>query len=917
MKRSLLLVLCLLSGMLRMNAQVTSVSVETFYTDDGTVTGYPAGHTTYRIYANTTSPADRVVTMFGDDDSPFILNVTGNGVWNHPAGGVVGNSVNCALYGVLPAVQYDSYLTVDYTCNSGATNTIYTVQDAAQPWLSQVWNTAPYGAGNTLLNSSFGSAWFSLTSDANNLAGADNKVLIAQITTNGTICGIINLQVFPNYSGQGSPYIEQLGLQFGTISCGMPGCTDPEALNYDPESGLNNGLCLYPCDLAFDLDATAPSCFGLEDGSISFAATGAQDLVEYSFNNTVVGFTPPSYTDLANGTYTLQIRDTRFDNELMNPGGIYGSCSVTQDIVFNTTALEMSGSVATATSCADLTDGCISVETYGGGTGIITYSLKNEDGSPVTGNDNQPVVTVVPSYCGLAAGVYYFEATDENGCTLSGTTAEVTSPSALVLTEGNEQAATCFNSADGTKEIQWTGGTGNVSFSMEDDGVYDIAGSMGSVTLSGIAAGSNMVYASDENGCETSLTFDLTGGPAITVSSTQDNPSCSGDADGSVEVTAEGGTGVLTYSIDGDSYSSTGLFEGLSAGMLTVYVRDENNCETSIDVTLSDPEPLTASASVSPVLCNGGDSGSITIEFAGGTEPFAFSVNGGLDYLPSPVFTGLEAGDFNVVVVDANGCSFTIEETFTLTEPEAIEASATATSVSCNGEEDGSISIDVTGGTVPYQYSTGGAFGGANPIAGLGGGTYTVTVADANGCEFIIENVEVAEPDALVLSNLTPDPIDETPGGNSVYSVAGGTQPYSYSWTNAGGAVVSTAVNLPAFTSAADAGTYTLNVTDDNGCVVTSSITITGVNDMNSAYVFAITPNPSNGLFRMNMSGLNGERMSYSVVDAQGRIARSVELGSVAGSRTENIDITEMAAGVYYIRIVAGDASNSIKVVKQ
>lgn len=917
MKRSLLFIFCLLSGFSLLRAQVTSISVEPFYTDNGTITGYPAGHTTYRIYANTTSATDRVVTIFGDDDSPLVLNVTGSGVWNHPAGGVVGNAANCALYNVLPAVEYDSYLTVDYTCNSGSTNTIYSIEDAAQPWLSQVWNTIPHGAGSTLLNTSFGGAWFALTTDNNNVAGADLKVLIAQITTDGDICGIFNLQVFPDYQGTGSPYIEQLSLQFGTVDCGLPGCTDNTALNFNPAAGLNNGLCLYECGISISSDVEAPTCATSTDGSIEFEGAGGQDLIEYSFNGEVVGLSAPSFENLANGVYTIEIHDTRFDNELMNPGGIYGNCTVTEEITFNTTPLQLSGNTVTNVTCSGLNDGCITVSTFGGGTGIVSYALMNSNNTPVVGGDNEPVVTVEPSYCGLAPGTYYFMASDENGCTLQGNNFTVTSPAPLNLIEGSELAASCFNSSDATQVITWSGGTGDVDFSLENDGTYDIEGNLSNVVLTSLAPGSYTIYGSDTNGCEAELTFTVSGGPAIIINATVDQPSCNGDTDGSISVTATGGTGTLTYSSNGVDYSATSSWGDLASGVYMVYVKDNNNCVASEEISVEDPAELTATAEATNVSCFGSENATISISANGGTEPYAFSIDGGDSYIPSPLFTDLEAGDYMVMVADQNGCSFTLETAISITEPAAIEATATATDITCNGDGDGSIAVEVSGGTEPFTYSTGGAFGSANPIADLDGGTYDVTVLDANGCEFLIEGVEITEPEALVISNLTPDPIDETPGGNSVYEVTGGNQPYSYSWTNAGGTEVSDTENLPSYTSAADAGTYTLNVTDENGCTVTSSITITGVNDVHSAYSITITPNPTTGLFRMNMAGLSGAKMSYDIIDAQGRVFSAVEMGNVAGSRTESIDISNAAAGIYYIMIRVGDSVNSVKLIKQ
>jgi len=115
MKRALLLFAALLGTTVASLGQVTNISVETFYTDNGSVAGYPAGHTTYRIYANTTNANDRVVVVSGNDVNPLVLNVSGSGIWNYNPGGSLGDDVNCTIYAIQPLAQYESYMTIGYT----------------------------------------------------------------------------------------------------------------------------------------------------------------------------------------------------------------------------------------------------------------------------------------------------------------------------------------------------------------------------------------------------------------------------------------------------------------------------------------------------------------------------------------------------------------------------------------------------------------------------------------------------------------------------------------------------------------------------------------------------------------------------------------------------------------------------------
>ncbi len=201
-------------------AQVTSISIETYYTDNASVADYPANHTTYRIYANCTDPDDLVALVYGDAKAPLELNVTGSGIWNHPAAGVSGPDNNCNFYSTIPALEYDSYLTIGRTCLQSPGGQIYSVQDPAQPFYNLIFNTIPYGSIDELiLNTTVGGGWYSIPQDINTHAGDGLKVLVAQITTDGDICGIFNLQVFPNWQAVGDDYIIQTGLPFGTADC--------------------------------------------------------------------------------------------------------------------------------------------------------------------------------------------------------------------------------------------------------------------------------------------------------------------------------------------------------------------------------------------------------------------------------------------------------------------------------------------------------------------------------------------------------------------------------------------------------------------------------------------------------------------------------------------------------------------------
>jgi hypothetical protein len=915
MKRAILLLSTIALGFSGAMAQVTSVSIETYYTDDASVTGYPANHTTYRIYANCTDPDDAVTFVYGDANAPLILNVTGSGVWNHPAAGVAGPDNSCNLYNLLPALEYDSYVTFGRTCLQSPGGQIYAVDDAAQPFKNPVFNTAPYGSIDQLiLNTSIGGAWFSTPQDANSHAGAGLKVLLAQITTDGDICGIFNLQVFPNWQSVGDDYITQTGLAFGNVDCGTPGCTDAEAINFNPDAGLNNGLCLYPCALELSgVVSTPPTCFDDQNGWIYFNSANSQDFAEYSFEGNVLGLIADTVENLANGIYTITAHDTRFDNVLLNPLGVYGTCTISEQITLNTAEILVSGILPSNISCNGMANGCVAAS-YTGGVMPVEFGLIDGDGNPVQNGNNQPLSLPDPNYCGLDAGEYFFAATDDNGCTSSSVSFVINEPQPLNLFEGAEGAASCFNSPDGSQVITWGGGTGDVDFSANDDGTYDLEGNLSNILVMNLTPGVHMIYGADANGCEASLQYNVSGGPAIVVTPQITEPLCSGDTNGSLTITATGGTGSLQYSFNGVDYSSQNSMADLAANDYTVYVKDNNDCIATEVITVTEPEALTATAEATNISCNGETDGSILITPAGGTEIYAFSLDGNTQSA-SPLFNNLTEDTYDIYVTDANGCVYSLMGQTQVVEPDAITLSSNITDVSCNGDNTGSIVASATGGTGPFTYSIGGPYQASGSFQNLQADSYTIVVLDDNLCQASVSNLQVDEPTAISISGLSNDNINADPGGNTPYTVTGGTSPYTYEWT-LGNTVISTSQDLPDLTAAAQAGTYVLTVTDANGCEETQSIIVTGLSELNSEYSISINPNPTQGHLVMNLSGLNGERTSYKLMDSSSRLVVEKQLGGVAGERVERIDITTQAAGIYYLQITVGSQINTLKVVK-
>ncbi|MEM9024322.1 MAG: SprB repeat-containing protein, partial [Bacteroidota bacterium] len=208
---------------------------------------------------------------------------------------------------------------------------------------------------------------------------------------------------------------------------------------------------------------------------------------------------------------------------------------------------------------------------------------------------------------------------------------------------------------------------------------------------------------------------------------------------------------------------------------------------------------------------DGGSDGTVTASPSGGTVPYTFQWSGGQT---TAAINGLLPGTYSVTVTDANGC--TLANSTSITQPAALTASSTITTVSCNGGANGSVLAAINGGITPYTFlwSNGQT---TNPASNLPAGPYNLTVTDANGCT-LVEGAIVSEPSALSVTIASvPTTCFAGSDGELVSNAIGGTMPYTYLWSN--GQATATATGL-------SQGTWTLTITDANGCTLVDSAVV-------------------------------------------------------------------------------------------
>lgn len=433
----------------------------------------------------------------------------------------------------------------------------------------------------------------------------------------------------------------------------------------------------------------------------------------------------------------------------------------------------------------------------------------------ITVNGGAPVTNQF-LYTGLPAGNYAVSVLDEFGCVGSGTTIIGQPMAPLSLGTPSLTNLLCNGDNTGSLTIEADGGTSPYTYAI-NGGAFQSSG-----TFIGLAANDYFVEAQDVNGCSVSTQLYTITQPAVLVLSlaSSSNLLCNGDFSGALSTLTAGGTSPYLYSIDGGSFGTSFSFNGLAAGQHVVIVRDANSCEASVQTTLTEPGILQLSVVNSEnILCNGQNTGSVTVAAAAGTAPYQYSKDG-VNYQGSGAFTGFGSGTHTFFVTDANGCTAQVSQT--LTQPQPISMQTTSVPVFCFGASTGSITAIGAGGTLPYSYSfNGGAsFQPGFTATGLASGSYVVVVRDVNGCQVSqgVEITEVAQP--LVLTGAsTASGCVGAANGSVVLTATGGTPTYTYS---ANGVVFQ---NQNQFGGLA-AGTYTYMVMDINGCQASVSLTV-------------------------------------------------------------------------------------------
>jgi gliding motility-associated-like protein len=530
-------------------------------------------------------------------------------------------------------------------------------------------------------------------------------------------------------------------------------------------------------------------CNGQSNGSIVIAATGGSGGYTYTLNPGSVNNSNGQFNTLNAGSYTIQVSDA---NACSNVTVV----NISEPGLLNWSALSSSN-----VTCNGYADASINATAIGG-QGSINYTLQPGNIQNSTG-----------IYIGLNAGIYTVTATDQNACSIS-TVTTLTEPNALNFTVVQNTIPSCVPGNDASINVSVSGGTPNYTYTIG-------SGNQGNGNFLNLGAGNYIVVASDNNACSISTSVNIASPPNVSWSNvTVTNANCFGVADGQISALATTANPVLNYTLNPGNLSGSGNFTSLAANTYTLTATDAIGCSAISLVQINQPTQILFNGVVSnPALCQGSNTGSISLSANGGSGALSYTLLPGSVTNSTGVFNNLSSAAYTVIATDLNGCSNST--IVNVTQPISMQwSSVSPQMVNCFGQNDGSIISTATGGSglLTYQILPGSVSNTSGTFNNLTAGVYSITATDVNLC-FISTTVSISEPLPLQIINVSQTPLSCVPGNDAsiIVSVSGGTPTYQYAIN--GGSLQSS----NQFSNLSP-GQYTVTATDFNSCTVSTIV---------------------------------------------------------------------------------------------
>jgi len=640
----------------------------------------------------------------------------------------------------------------------------------------------------------------------------------------------------------------------------------------------------------------SPGTITCNGGSTSVVVTATGGTGAYSGTGT--------FNNVVAGTYTYNVTDAN---------SCAGSTTIT---VTQPATITFGTPTVTNVGCNGNNNGKIVISATGG-TGNITYTI-----SPNIGTQSPS-----GTFNNLTAGSYTITATDANGCTKTSNNITVSQSAGITFGSATVTNISCNGGNNGKIVTSANGGTGTITYTISPN----IGTQSPSGTFNNLTAGNYTITATDGAGCSnTSNTITVTQPTAIVFGTpTITAVTCNGGNNGKIVISASGGTGTITFSISpiAGTQSPSGTFNGLTAGTYTITATDANACTKTRNVTVTQPQAITVTATVdSAIVCSGGTT-SVTVSATGGTGPY----NGTGKYLNQ------SSGSHTYTVVDANGCTKTktISITNGGTKPSQ-PGTISGQNINICGTNTFTFSISSVTGATSYTWTA---------PAGL-------SIVSNSGTSIGIKNANSAFTTSGILSvkannscgssaarNLTLFAVAQDPGtitGSTSVAAKAGNVKYNvtnrsgitFNWSVPTGATITsgqgtnvirvkfgtTSGNVSVFLSntCGQTATSSLAVTVGGALAAQSVQTITAVKDYLKIY-----PNPTSSVATLEFNAEKGSKYQIVVTDVVGKPIITTSGVAGATANTLQLDMNKHAAGMYLVTLITAEGAKTAKLYKE
>lgn len=652
-----------------------------------------------------------------------------------------------------------------------------------------------------------------------------------------------------------------------------------------------------PIAATFTPNTTLLSCFGDQDASITITnVTGGQGS-NYTYTLNTILPTPSSsgpqlsntFTNLGAGTYTVTVTDG-FECE-------FTSIDI---VIAEPSPIEASLVLATTQTC--LTESTLTLSSTGG-TGNYSYS-NTANFSTVLGTFTSSTTFTV------SEGTYAYYVRDANGCTAS-VSNEITVdplPDLTINLEASNVTINCAGDNNGSILATAQGGLGNYVYTLEDGSGNAITATENSPGHFTELTAGNYIVVVESGDCITTSAVITIIEPAAPIDATLNisNVTCSGTDNGSIEILATGGTGVIKYAISPqlNQFFDTNTFENLAPGDYDIIVQDELGCYLTFNVTITEPEPVILSIvpnSIIPEVCDGDSNGEFSIAIIGGTLPYSISLDdyNGVYTVGGPTqtefdFTDLGGGDHLVFVRDAEGCESEWNITFpaaVIINPEVIventcenntQGNMVTVTVDDSNTDLADLDYSLNGG--PYQSSN--IFFNV-PV----GSNHTIDVRHTNGCIQTTDVFEVVDFDTVTLT------LAESDLNQFTATASGGTGDFQYTLNGEDYG------NTSEFTIT-ESGLYTVIVTDSSGCFATAQIEMEFI-DICIPNWFTPNGDGDNDTWAPGCDD-NYPNLTFDIFDRYGRKVATYRRGGAWDGRYNG---TELPTGDYWFVVKTNDST--------